>query len=106
MCADAVLDVSATEVAVTVKFVPAVDPAVNRPVLEIVPPVADQVTAALELPVTDAVNCCVCPGWSVTVVGEIEIVMAGGAWTVTCADAVLVVSATEVAVTVKFVPAV
>ena len=70
-CADAVLVVSAAEVAVTAKFVPATDPAVNKPVLEIVPPVAVQVTAVLELPATEAANCRVCPGCSVTLVGEI-----------------------------------
>ena len=78
-CAAAVFVVSATEVAVTVKFVPANDPAVNKPVLEIVPPVAVQVTAVLELPVTDAVNCRVCPGCNVAVVGVIDTVITGAA---------------------------
>ena len=43
----------------TVKF-PVVWPAVYRPAVEMVPPVAVQVTAVLELPVTVAVNCWVC----------------------------------------------
>ena len=54
--AEAVFVESATEVAVTMKEVPAVDPAVNKPPLEIVPPVAVHVTAIFELPVTVAVN--------------------------------------------------
>ena len=45
--------------AVTVK-VPVVEPAVYSPVLLIVPPVADQVTAVLAL--SFSVNCCVPPG--------------------------------------------
>ena len=51
----------ATDVAVTVKA-PAFGPAVNRPLLETVPPVADHVTAVLVLPVTVAANCFVWPG--------------------------------------------
>ena len=68
--AEAVLVESAAEVAVTMKALPAVDPAVNKPLLEIVPPVAVHVTAVLELPVTVAVNCRVWPGWRVALVGE------------------------------------
>ena len=60
-CADADFVESATEVAVTLKL-PAVDPAVNRPLAEIEPPVAVHVTAVFVLPVTVAVNCFVCPG--------------------------------------------
>src|SRR4051794_734995 len=59
---------STTEVAVTVKL-PVVEPAVYSPLVEMAPPVADQVTAVLELPVTAAVNCWVAPGCSVTLVG-------------------------------------
>jgi hypothetical protein len=59
--AEADFDGSAADVAVTVKLLPAVEPAVNRPVLEIVPPVADHVTALLELPLTVALNWRVCP---------------------------------------------
>ena len=65
-CADALLVRSAIEVAVTVKALPGVDPAVKRPLFDIVPPVADHVTATL------AVNCLVCPGCTVALVGEIE----------------------------------
>jgi hypothetical protein len=71
MAAEAGFVESATEVAVTVKLLPAVGPAVNRPLLVIVPPVAAHVTAVLELPVTVAVNCCVCPDCRVALVGEI-----------------------------------
>ncbi len=66
------------------------------------PAVADQVTAVLLEPLTLAVNCCVPPVSSEAEIGEI--VTATGALTVTVADAVLVVSATLVAVIVK-VPA-
>ena len=59
-CADPDLVLSAAEVAVTVKL-PVADPAVKRPLVEIVPPVAVQVTAVFELPVTVAVNCLVWP---------------------------------------------
>ena len=70
MPADAAFVESATDVAVTLKALPAVEPAVNKPLLETVPPVAVQVTAVLELPVTVAVNCCVCPGCRVALVGD------------------------------------
>ncbi len=69
-----------------------------------VPPVAVHVTAVLELPVTVAVNCWVCPGCNVALVGETVTPTDG--CTVTCAVADLVESATEVAVTVKLEPAV
>jgi hypothetical protein len=97
--ADADFVVSATEVAVTVKL-PAVDPAVNNPLLEIVPPVAVHVTAVFEVPETVAVNCWVCPGCKVALVGE-TLTEITGTLIVTLADADFVVSATEVAVTVK-----
>ena len=57
-CADLV--VSAALVAVTVKF-PAVLPATYNPLVEIVPPVALQVTAVSKEPVTLAENCCDAP---------------------------------------------
>src|SRR5262249_25914111 len=91
--------VSAAVVAVTVKL-PVVWPAAKRPVLEIVPPVALQVTAALLLPVTEALNCCVAPVCNVAVVG-VMLTETTGACTVTVAVAFFVVSAAEVAVTVK-----
>src|SRR5882724_6958804 len=69
-CAEAAFVESATEVAVTTELLPAVDPAVNRPLLEMVPPVDVHATAVLELPVTVAVNCCICPGCRLTFVGE------------------------------------
>ena len=57
ICADADFVVSAAEVAVTAKLVPAVLPAVKSPVLDTVPPVEVQLTALLLVPVTVAVNC-------------------------------------------------
>src|SRR5215831_6745944 len=71
ICAEAVLVESAAEVAVTAKL-PADVPAVKRPVVETVPPVAVQLTWVLELPVTVAPNCCVCPGFKVALNGETE----------------------------------
>ena len=56
MAAVALLVVSWTLVAFTLKE-PAVVPAVKSPVEETVPPVAVQVTAVLDVPVTVAVNC-------------------------------------------------
>jgi len=102
MLADAVFVVSAALVAVTVKL-PGVPPAVYKPALETVPPVADHVTAVFVVPVTVAVNCCDAPVCRVPEVGLIEITT-GGAVTVTLAEAVFVVSATLVACTV-YVPA-
>jgi hypothetical protein len=62
------------------------------------PPVADQVTAVLVVPVTVAVNCCV-PLVSIAAdVGEIE--TETGVLTVTWAEADAVLSATLVAFTV------
>jgi len=66
----------------------------------IVPPVADQVTAVLLLPLTLAVNCCVPPVVSDADPGVMETATTGAALTVTLADADLVVSAALVAVTV------
>ena len=71
--------------------------------VETVPPVADQVTAVLVVPVTVAVNCCAPPVKIEADVGLI--VTATGAVTVTVAVANLLVSATLVARTVN-VPAV
>jgi hypothetical protein len=71
-----------------------------------VPPVAVQVTAVFELPVTVAVNCCVLLVCRLAELGLIVIDTTGGvAVTVTAAEAALVVSAALVAVTVN-VPAV
>ena len=69
------------------------------PLEEILPPVADQVTAVLLEPVTLAVNCCVPPVSSEAEVGEI-VTETVGAVTVTDAEADLVLSAALVAVTV------
>ena len=74
--------------------------------VEIVPPVADQVTAVLLVPVTVAVNCWVAPAKSEADVGlTLTATTGGGAVTVTVAVADLLLSATLVARTVK-VPAV
>jgi len=73
--------------------------AVYIPVEEILPAVADQVTAVLLLPLTAAVNCCVLLVRIDAEVGEM-VTATTGALTVTLADADLVVSATLVAVTV------
>ena len=68
--------------------------------LEIVPPVADQVTAVFVLPVTVAVNCCVPPVCSDADVGLMLTATGGGAVTLTLAEADFVLSAALVAVTV------
>ena len=75
--ADAAFVESATDVAVTEKLLPAVEPAVYKPLLETVPPVAVHVTAVFELPVTVAVNCWVLPDCRVALVGETETETAG-----------------------------
>lgn len=107
--ADADFVGSLTEVAFTMPIPAAV--AVNIPLLSTVPtePVAVQVTPAVE-PVTLALNCCFPPTLTLAVVGETvtETPVGGGggvvAFTVIWAVADLVVSSTEVAVTVP-VPA-
>ena len=66
---------------------------------EMLPAVADQVTAVLLEPVTLAVNCCVPPVRIEDEVGEIVIDTAGGELTVTAADAESELSAMLVAVT-------
>jgi hypothetical protein len=80
--------------------VPAVEGAVYRPAPEILPPVADQLTAVFLVPPTVAVNCCVPPVESEAALGETETVTVAGAVTVTVAEADFVLSATLVAVTV------
>ena len=69
---------SATDFAVTVKLLPAVEPAVYNPLVEMVPPVAVHVTEVLVVPVTVAVNCRVCPVWRVVLVGEMVTETGGG----------------------------
>jgi len=63
------------------------------------PPLADQVTAVFELPLTVAVNCWVPLAESDAVLGVTE-TETTGALTVTVAEADLVVSVTLVALTV------
>src|SRR5579872_2038216 len=100
-CAEPLFVVSATDVAVTLK-VPAVNPAVNKPLVLMEPPVAVHVTAVLVVPVTVAVNVFVCPVCKVNVDGFTVTVIGGGAaCMVTCADDDLVESAAAVAVTLK-----
>jgi hypothetical protein len=98
---------SATEVAVTVTTagLGTAAGAVYRPLDEIDPQVAPEqpvplrahVTAVLDVPVTLAANCCVFPTTTSAATGEM--VTATGARTVTVADADLLGSANEVAVT-------
>ena len=71
------------------------------PLVDIVPPLADQVTAVLELPVTAAVNCCDPPVESDAEPGEIVTATVAVAVTLTAAEADLVASAMLVAVTTK-----
>ena len=97
--AEADLVESAVLVAVTVK-VPAELGAVYRPAVEMLPPVADHVTAVLLLPVTVAANCCVPPVSSDAETGETVTATTAGEVTVTVATADFVVSATLVALTV------
>jgi hypothetical protein len=85
--------------------VPAAAGAVYRPLLETVPPLADQLTAVLVLPVTVAVNCCEAPTCRETELGAIDTTTGAAEVTVTVATADLLLSATLVAVTVN-VPAV
>jgi hypothetical protein len=95
--------VSATDVAFTlaVETLVTLAGAVYRPPVESVPrPVNDQVTAVFAVPVTVAVNCWVPPPPSEADVGEIDTEIAAGGFNVTVADANLVVSLVEVAVTV------
>ena len=74
--------------------------AVYSPLLDTVPPVADQVTDVFVLPVTVAVNCCVPPVCSEADVGlTLTTTGGGGAMTVTLAEADFLVSATLVALT-------
>src|SRR5438045_296193 len=98
--AEADFVLSAALVAATV-YVPAVAGAVYRPLLEIVPPVADQVIAVLVVPVTVAVNCWVAPVCTDADVGlMLTATGGGGTVAVTVAEADFVVSATLVALTV------
>jgi len=84
--------------------VPAVLGAVYLPVEEIVPPVADQVTAVLVEPLTVALNCAVPLVVVVTLVGATLTLAVPGAVMVTVAIAVLLESAMLVAITLA-VPA-
>ena len=78
------LVVSATLVAVTVALVDEVTlGAVNSPLLEMVPPLAVQVTAVFEVLLTVAVNCWVPPEIRVDEVGETATLTADGGFTVT-----------------------
>lgn len=71
MVADARDVGEATLVAVTVaEVVTVVAAAVNKPVLEIDPPVVDHETEVLVVPLTVAVNCCEPPEVKVAVAGE------------------------------------
>lgn len=77
---------SATLVAVTVALVELVTVgAVNKPLLEIEPALADQVTDVFELFVTDAENCRVPEATRLVEAGDTEIPIANGGFTVTVA---------------------
>jgi hypothetical protein len=100
------LVVSAALVAVTVTLVLLVTAgAVNMPLLETLPDVADHVTAVLLVPCTAALNCWVPPDVRAVLPGETTTLTAVDTegLTVTIALAFLVVSAVLVAVTVTFV---
>ena len=71
--------------------------------LETLPPVDDQVTPVLLVPLTLAVNCCPPPAVMVVEVGDTAMLTVGAAETDTVAMALLVVSATLVARTVTVV---
>src|SRR5713101_3541148 len=78
--AEAFLDRSATLVAVTVAVVATFTAgATNKPVLEMVPAVADQVTPTLLVSRTVAVNCWVLPEETVGLAGEMCTLMFGPA---------------------------
>ena len=95
---------SAALVAVTVTFVEEfTDGAVNRPLVEIVPAVACQVTAVLLVEVMVAENCCVPPEEIVAVAGERLIAILFNGSIVTSEAATLLASAALVAVTVTAV---
>ena len=83
---------------------PALLGAVYNPALDTVPPVAVHVTAVFELPVTVAVNVFVVPAFSEALVGLMLTDIAAVEVTVTVAEALFVLSAALVAVTV-YVPA-
>jgi hypothetical protein len=76
--ADADFVVSACDIAVTVtgEALGTAEGAVYKPVLEMLPfvdpPATLHVTPVLDVPVTVAVNCCVCPTPTLAVVGEME----------------------------------
>lgn len=95
---------SATLVAVTVTLFDVVDDgAVNRPLLEIVPALACQVTAVLLVEVSVAENCCLPPGDTVTAAGERLTTILVDGTIVTSETATAPSSATLVAVTVTVV---
>src|SRR5206468_2846058 len=101
----AFFEVFALLVAVTVTLVAVLTVgAANRPLLEIVPADADQVTPVLVVPCTLAVNCFVLPDVRDVLVGETVTLMVEVAEVIaTFALAFFVVSAALVAVTVTFV---
>jgi hypothetical protein len=100
----ACLVVSAALVAVTVILAEAdTVGALNNPLLETEPAVADQFTAVLVVPCTVATNCFVLPDVRVELVGEIEMLTTGAAETATVAVACTAVFAALVAVIVTVV---
>jgi hypothetical protein len=105
-CAEADFEGSATEVAVTVtemELPEMLEGAVYNPLaLTVPPPLADQVTLVLEVPVTVAVNCCVTPASKVTLAGD-TLTEITGTVIVICAEPDFERSAFDIAVTVTVV---
>jgi hypothetical protein len=90
-------------VTVTVCCVVMLEGAVYSPVVVPIEPTSgliDHVTAVFVVPETAAVNCCVCDGPRLTVVGETDTLTTAGGTSVTVAEALFVESAWLVAVTV------
>src|SRR5579863_5854390 len=98
--------VGSAKLVTVIVAVPAVAPAVKTPAELIVPELADHaMDLFVTVPCTVALNCCVPPDRTVTVLGDTEIEVTLGAIIVIVADADLVASATLVALMVA-VPAV
>jgi hypothetical protein len=78
--------------------------AVNAPVVDTLPAVADQLTAVLLVPWTVALNCWIPPEITVVLFGEmLTLIIVPGGFTLTFALAFFVLSAALVAVTVTVV---
>lgn len=99
------LVLSATLVAVTVTLeLASTLGAENSPFAEMIPAVADHVTAVFDVPCTRAENCCVVPEFNVALFGEIITLTIGVdvLETVICRRLVAVIPRASVAVTRKY----